>query len=116
MVFGWIAKLLSALFGKKEGEKPKKSAHEKVQDSYFTKVHGHLLRLRGRLGRIRNEHGVGEARSELEKLRREFWHMNKQQQRHLSGIFKHCELTITNLERKFKNLKRREQQTSRKAA
>ena len=116
MAFGWIGKLLSALFGrKKEGVKEKKPVHERIQDSYFIKVQGHLLRLRNRLSSIRNEHGVKEARRDLEKLRREFWHMNRKQQRYLSGIFKQCELRVINLERKFKDLKRKEKLT-RKAA
>ncbi|MBW2982456.1 hypothetical protein KY343_06260 [Candidatus Woesearchaeota archaeon] len=110
MVFGWIGKLLSALFGKKETKIKKKPVHEKVQDSYFIKVQGHLLRLRNRLGSIKDERGIRESRRELEKLRREFWHINKQQQRYLSGIFKQCEVGIANLERKFKQMKRREQQ------
>ena len=110
-----IIKFFASLFKRKERVKVKKSAHERVQDSFFIRVQGHLLRLRSRLGVIRNEHGVREARRELEKLRREFWHMNKQQQRYLSGIFKQCETGVINLERKFKDLKRKEQ-LARKAA
>lgn len=98
---GIIAKLLSFLFGRKEKAPKKKSAHERVQDSFFIKVHGNLLRFRKRLGSIRNEEGVKEARRKLEEMRREFFHLNRKQRIYLSGIFGQCESNIKTLERKF---------------
>ncbi len=101
-ILSGIFKFFASLFGRKEVKVQKKLVHERIQDSYFIKVQGHLLRLRNRLSSIRNEEGLKEARRELEKLRREFWHINKKQQRHLSGIFRQCELGIINLEKRFK--------------
>jgi hypothetical protein len=109
MVFGWIAKLLSALFGRKK-EKikvQKKPVHERIQDSYFIKVKGLLLRLRNKLGSIKDEREIREARRELEKLRREFAHLNRQQQRYLSGIFNQCDRAVTNLEKRLRSSKRK---------
>lgn len=116
-IFSGIARFLSSLFGrrKEEGVKEKKSAHERVQDSFFIKVHGNLLRFKKRLGSIGNEEGAKEARRKLEEMRGEFFHLNRRQRVYLSGIFKQCETGIINLERKFKDLKRKEQ-LARKAA
>ena len=109
MAFEWIGKLLSSLFGKKkEGEVQKKPVHEKIHEGFYKKTYSELLGLRNRIKSIRDESGVMEARRELETLRREFRHMDRPQQRHLSGLFKECKVKIIVLEKKFKNLKRKE--------
>jgi hypothetical protein len=101
----WIAKLL---FGKKEETKPAgKTAHEKIRDKFFIKIQGELLRLRKRLGSIRKEEQVKEARRELEKLRGEFTHIDRKQQKYLSGVFKQCEAGIISLEKRFKQLSKK---------
>lgn len=115
-IFSPIIKLLSSIFKRKGKVKEKKPVHERVQDSYFIRVQRNLLRLRNRLNVVRNEEAVKEARRQLEELRREFWHMNRKQRRYLAGIFAQCEARIKSLEKKFRQLKRKEERLARKAA
>jgi len=103
MVFGWIAKLLSALFGKKkEGEKGKKPIHEKIHEGFYKRIYSNLLGLRNKIKSVRSEEGVKEAKKELERIRLEFRHLNQQQRKNLAGIFGECEYKINNLKWKFK--------------
>ncbi len=116
-IFSPIIKLLSLIFKKREKKAPeKKTAHERVQDSYFIRIKGNLLRLRNRINVVRNEEAVKEARRQLEELRREFWHINRKQRSYLAGIFAQCEARIKSLEKKFRQLKRKEERLARRAA
>jgi hypothetical protein len=116
-IFSPIAKLLSLIFKKREKKAPeKKTVHERIHEGFYKKAYSNLLKLKDRLGSVRNEEGVKEAKRELESIRLEFKHMNPKQRRFLAGLFGHCDSKIKGLEKKFKNLKRREQRLAKKAA
>lgn len=96
------------MFRKKKEKSEKKSVHKIIQDRFFIRIQGRLLRLRKRLGSIKHEREVREARRELEKLRREFVHINARQRKYILSLFRQCEKGIENLERSFKNIRKKQ--------
>ena len=93
-LFGW-------LFGKKKEDKEKtaeKSAEERIAEAAFPRIESELLALRDRLNS--GERNFITLKTELERIRGEYIHLNRKQQRKLSGLFHRNERHIKALERK----------------
>jgi len=90
-----------------KNNQPEKTKHEEVADSSYALIQGKLIRMRKRLPSTKPQDAIKE-RKELEELRGEWMHLNKQQKKDLYGFFRENDKNIKKLERTLrKNLRER---------
>lgn len=83
---------------KKEGEE-EKTAEGRVAEAAFPTIESGLLTLRDRLNS--GERNFMALKAELERIRiKEYPHLNREQRKELSGLFKEVEKGINSLKRK----------------